>query len=54
MGIPENNNNCILIKQENLEKLKNFETWKLWKHGYIDLEDPLFDEKLNELTTPLK
>ena len=28
-----------------LEDLKDFDTWKLWKHGEVELGDPEFETK---------
>ena len=29
----------VLVSEEALEKLKDFDTWKKWKHNEIDLID---------------
>jgi hypothetical protein len=29
----------VLVHQKTLEDLKEFETWKEWKHGHISIEE---------------
>lgn len=31
----------LLVRVEDLEKLKDFDTWKSWKNGDIELSVPL-------------
>jgi hypothetical protein len=33
----------VLVSEESLEKLKDFEIWKKWKHNEIDLIDLEYD-----------
>jgi len=35
----------VLMTEQALEKLKDFETWKKWKNNEIKLIDLEFDEK---------
>jgi hypothetical protein len=29
----------VLVRKDSLEELKDFETWKKWKHGELQLDD---------------
>ena len=29
----------VLVLEKTLEDLKEFETWKEWKHGYLSIEE---------------
>jgi hypothetical protein len=29
----------VLVRKDSLEELKDFETWKKWKHGEFQLDD---------------
>ncbi len=29
----------VLVHEKTLEDLKEFETWKEWKHGYLSIEE---------------
>ena len=35
----------VLVRKDSLEELKDFETWKMWKHGEHKLDDN-WDEDL--------
>ena len=37
----------VLVSEEALEKLKDFDTWKKWKHKEIDLIDLEFEKDEN-------